>query len=682
MGAFFSCFSSINKKLCILAPQKLSFLIETNTKVHILMAQNRVIIENVQPEIDGGKYPAKRVVGQIVKVTADIFADGHDVIAAEVAYKHEKEKAWKRNSFTHLGNDAWVSEFKVEKQGYYEFKIEGWIDHALTWQHNIERKINDKQFVNIELLDGIQYLESLIEKVTKAEGKYLQHLVDLFRDSEKYHEAIKEALSPQLREIFEKYPQRKFTTTYDKVLRVYVDRKKALFSAWYEFFPRSTGEHGRHGTFKDCHKIIPRIAAMGFDTIYFPPIHPIGSDFKKGKNNSLNASPEDVGSCWAIGNVEGGHKDILPALGTLEDFKELIKYCESYGIEIAMDYALQCSPNHPYVKQYPQWFKWRPDGTVQYAENPPKKYQDILPINFETDDWKNLWNELLSILFYWIEVGIKIFRVDNPHTKSFRFWEWAISEVKKKYPDVIFLSEAFTRPKVMHMLAKLGFTQSYTYYTWRNTKYELSQYMTELTKGEGKEYFRPNFWPNTPDINPYILQSGNETLFMTRYFMAATLSSNYGIYGPVYELGIHTPIPGKEEYLDSEKYEIKQWDWDKKTRISELITLVNKIRKENPAFHDTNNLELCRIDNDQILAYFKYDHESQNYILCVVNLDPYNTQSGWVQVPLYLMGISEGHQLCMHDLLTGNKYIWEREWNYVELNPRYVPFHLFKIELR
>ena len=401
---------------------------------------------------------------------------------------------------------------------------------------------------------------------------------------------------------------------------------------------------------------------------------------RKGKNNATTAQEGEVGSPWAIGGKEGGHKDLHPELGSLEDFKSLLKAAEEKGIEVALDYALQCSPDHPYVKEHPEWFKWRPDGTVQYAENPPKKYQDILPIYFETEDWKALWDELLSILLYWCEIGVKIFRVDNPHTKAFVFWEWAIAQVKAKYPDTIFLAEAFTRPKVMHQLAKAGFTQSYTYYSWRNTKAELVEYMNEISYGKGKDYFKPNFWPNTPDINPYILQGGNEALFLVRYFMAATLSSNYGLYGPVYEYMIHDAMPGKEEYINSEKYDVKLWNWDKETKLTVLMRLVNQARRENPALQETCNFVNCPATDEQIFAYYKADQERLNHIICTVNLDPHNRRGSAIQVPIASMGIRADETYIVRDLLTGNSYQWRGEVNYVELDPYFLPFHLFRVE--
>jgi starch synthase (maltosyl-transferring) len=418
---------------------------------------------------------------------------------------------------------------------------------------------------------------------------------------------------------------------------------------------------------------------LGFDVLYFPPIHPIGFNFRKGKNNTVNALPGDDGVPYAIGSEEGGHKAVLKDLGTLADFKRLVKKSAEHGLEVALDFAIQCSPDHPYVKEHPKWFTWRPDGTVQYAENPPKKYQDILPVNFENDDWQNLWEELKSILDYWCEQGIRIFRVDNPHTKAFGFWEWCIAEVQKKYPGTIFLSEAFTKPKVMKELAKIGYTQSYTYYVWRTSKHELIEYMTELTQSEMKDYFRPNFWPNTHDINPYMLQGGNEAAFIFRYFMAATLSSNYGIFGPSYELMYHEPYPGKEEYLNSEKYEVRYWDWEKRNKLTDVITRVNAARKTNPALQETNNITFCDIANDNILAYYKKSKD--NHILCVVNIDPYNRQGGFVRVPLQELGLGNGIEFKVFDILTGVYYTWSSEWNYVELDPYQMPMHLFRIEI-
>ena len=644
-----------------------------------MLDQKRVVIENVLPQLQGGTFFIKRVTGENIAVSADVLADGHDVVACCVKYKHEKERKWSEVRMTHIENDYWEAVFKVQKQGFYTYYIEGWVDYALNWQHGTTRKIEDGQNVTSELLEGATYIEAILNKVNASEKEYLTTLISWFSNASDYDRATEAATSEQLKTVFTAYPQR-FLANQSKPLKVYVDREKARFSTWYEFFPRSASpEPEKHGTFKDCERLLPKIANMGFDVLYFPPVHPIGEVNRKGKNNTVTAEAGDTGSPWGIGSKHGGHKAIHPDLGTLEDFKTLVKKAKALGIEIAMDYALQAAPDHPYVKEHPQWFKWRPDGTVQYAENPPKKYQDILPIYFETKDWKNLWKELLSIVMFWIEeCGIHIFRVDNPHTKPFYFWGWLIGEVKKKYPDVLFLSEAFTRPKVMHELARQGFTQSYTYFTWRNTKQELIAYVEELTKTDQKEFFRPNFWPNTPDINPYILQGSNESIYLQRYFMAATLSANTGLYGPVFEYMDSAAVPGKEEYLNSEKYEVRHWDWDIENKLTGIITRINHVRREQPSLQQTNNILFCDTDNDMLLAYYKYDQDRTNETLMVVNLDAYYTKQGWVKLPMHELGVREGQQLRMEDVITGSSYIWDKEWNFVELHPT-LPFHLFKI---
>ncbi len=639
--------------------------------------QTRIVIENVLPQLDGGINPIKRIVNQKINVTAAVFSDGHDVIECSVKFKHEDDKKWQEARMNPSVNDEWYASFKVEKQGFYSYFVEGWVDYALNWQHGIERKIQDNQHVNSELLEGADYVKAVLEFANEQEKEYLQNLVVYFTIESDYDKAIQEATSSYLHQIFKKYPIR-FLENKSLELKVYVDRKKALFSTWYEFFPRSaSAEEGKHGTFKDCERLLPRVASMGFDTLYFPPIHPIGEVNRKGKNNATNSNPGDVGSPWGIGSQYGGHKSTHPELGSIDDFKSLVKKAKDLGIEVAMDYALQAAPDHPYVKDFPQWFKWRPDGTVQYAENPPKKYQDILPIYFESSDWKNLWKELLDVALFWIEeCDIKIYRVDNPHTKPFYFWGWLISEIKKKHPDVLFLAEAFTRPKIMNELAKQGFTQSYTYFTWRNSKKELTEYVEELTQSEQKEFYRPNFWPNTPDINPFALQNGNESIHLQKYFLAATLSSSVGIYGPVFEYRISAPMaPGKEEYLDSEKYEYFKWDWEKQNKITTLITRVNTIRKEQNSLQQTNNIVFCDTNNEQVISYYKFDDDKQNKTLMVVSLDAFNTSQAMVKLPKELL---RNLPVQITDLITGNSYIWAKEWNFVELPPE-LPFHLFKI---
>jgi len=638
--------------------------------------QIRVYTDNLSPEIDGGKYPVKRVVGETVEVEADAFADGHDLVRARLLFRHESEKKFQTVAMESDGGERWSGNFAVEKQGLYYYTVEAWVDHALSWQHTLKRRLSGKEKLDVELLNGVKHLQKIKPIATAKEKKSIDEIIELFQDKKRYDEAVKKSLDASTEELIKKYPDTSIHTRY-KELEVYVDRDKARFSNWYELFPRSAStELHKHGTFKNVEALLPRLQEMGIDVLYFPPIHPIGNAFRKGKNNSLKAKHGEPGSPWAIMD----HKAIHSELGDMNDFHSLVKKANDAGIEIALDYALQCSPDHPYVKDHPEWFTWRPDGTAQYAENPPKKYQDVVPFNFETEDWKSLWEELKSIIDFWIGHGVKIFRVDNPHTKSIYFWEWMIAEVKKKNPDVLFLAEAFTAPKMMYHLAKAGFTQSYTYFTWRNSKAELTEYLEELTKTDVKEFFRPNFWMNTPDILPFHLQTGKEAVFITRLFMAATMSSNYGFYGPVYELLEHDALPGREEYLNSEKYEIRNWDWEKDTRVKVLVTAINRARKENQALQDTNNIEFLNIQNDNLLAYYKESRDGKNKFICIVNLDPNNKQWGFLQTPLEKIGKKEGQKFFVHDLLNDARYQWDKRWNYVELDPYILPCHLFRIE--
>ncbi|QBA63764.1 alpha-1,4-glucan--maltose-1-phosphate maltosyltransferase [Muriicola soli] len=643
------------------------------------MKQERVVIENVNPQLQCGAYYIKRVVGETVIVHADVLGDGHDVIQAEVAYKHESEKSFTQLRMEHLGNDVHHAIFKVNKQGYYDYKVEGWVDNPLNWQHGIEAKLKDGQIVTSELLDGVQYLKVLQKKLKGKEKEYISDLIQAFQDKDKYETAVKEAISKKLHEMFIKHPLKNLVNS-SAVLKVYVDRKKANFSTWYEFFPRSTAvEEGKHGTFKDAQRLFPKISAMGFDTVYLPPIHPIGEVNRKGKNNTTKAEEGDSGVPWGIGSKHGGHKSIHPELGSEKDFKDFIKKASEFDLEVAMDLAFQAAPDHPYITSNPEWFRKRPDGTMQYAENPPKKYQDIVNFYFETKEYKKLWQELLDVTLHWISFGIKIFRVDNPHTKPYYFWNWLIEEVKKDHPDVLFLAEAFSRPKVMQQLAKQGFSQSYTYFTWRVHKHELIEYVTELTQSDMKEYYRPNFWPNTPDINPYHLQGANESMHLIRYALAATLCGNLGIYGPVFEYMVSEAMPGKEEYLHSEKYEVRFWDWSIENKITYLITKLNHLRKDHPSLQQTNNIRFCRIDNDKLIAFYKWNDDRSDEILVVINLDSYYAQQGMVQLPLGDLGVEAGKPIQMRDLVTDNSYLWYNEWNFVELPPS-LPFHVFQIK--
>jgi starch synthase (maltosyl-transferring) len=645
--------------------------------------RRRVVIENVKPQLDCGRFPIKRVVGERVVVTADIFADGHDTVSARIRYQRQGDREWRETPMQLLGNDRWKGEFFIQEVGFYRYLIEGWIDHFKTWQQDLRKKFATGQSSKADLLIGADYAKETSERAATEDREKLLKIAEVLKKGEDRQEIVTVALNDEFTKLMRKYPDQRVAVSSEKELAVVVDRGKALFSTWYELFPRSCSlEPGEYGTFKDCEKLLPEIARMGFDVLYLPPIHPIGKTNRKGKNNALEVLPDDVGSPWAIGSREGGHKATHPQLGTLEEFERLAKRAKDYGIEIAMDLAFQCSPDHPYVKDHPEWFRWRPDGTLQYAENPPKKYEDIIPFNFETEKWTSLREELKSIVLFWIERGIRIFRVDNPHTKPFAFWEWLIQEVKRDYPEVIFFSEAFTRPKVMYRLAKVGFTQSYTYFTWRNTKKELTDYLTELTQTDVREYFRPNFWPNTPDILPESLQYGARPAFMIRLVLAATLASNYGIYGPAFELCIHEAISGKEEYLHSEKYELKHWDWEKAGNLRDFISRVNRIRKENPALQTTWNLCFYEVDNDSLLAYGKATEDLSNILLVVVNLDPFHTQSGWVRIPVNQLGIDSTQPYLVHDLLSDDKYIWQGERNFVELNPQVLPANIFRVRKR
>jgi len=643
--------------------------------------QQRVVIEQVGPAIDGGRFPIKRVVGESVVVTADIFADGHDELSAQLCYRRAEEGLWRATPMTFVDNDRWRGKFIVDQMGRYDYTLESWVDHFKTWQRDLKKKHEAGLDIKVDLIVGGDLVEHAAKRAAGGDQKKLLSYANHLRKGKDRKTAVDLALGPELTETMVKYPEIRFATRYDKPLAVWVDRPKALFSSWYERFPRSCSpKTGQHGTFRDMERLLPEIARMGFDVLYLPPIHPIGHTHRKGKNNSTMAESGDPGSPWAIGNESGGHTAIHPDLGTENDFTRLVNKAGDHGIEIALDIAFQCSPDHPYVKAHPEWFRWRPDGTVQYAENPPKKYEDIIPLNFETDDWKSLWEELKNVMLFWVKKGVRIFRVDNPHTKPFGFWQWAISEIKQEHPDVLFLAEAFTKPKVMYDLAKIGFTQSYTYFTWRNTKHEFIEYLTELTQSEVREYFKPNFWPNTPDILPEHLQFDGRPAFLTRLVLAATLSSNYGIYGPAFELCLNIPRPGVEEYIDNEKYEIKHWDWDAPGNLRTFITRVNQIRRDHPALHTSWNLRFCDIDNDQLLCYGKATDDRSDLLLMAVNLDPHYVQSGWLRVPIKEWGIPPDQPYSVHDLLSDEKFIWQGETNYIQLDPLALPAHILKVE--
>jgi starch synthase (maltosyl-transferring) len=647
-------------------------------------SRQRVVIEGVYPEIDGGRFPVKRTVGDRLRVEADIVADGHEVIAALLLYRREQDADWRSAPMQPLVNDRWRGEFQVLELGRYVYAIQAWVDRFRTWQRDLKKRVDAGQDVAIEFLVGADLAEEASQRAPENQARQLAVWADILRGEGGLQEKFETAQNPELAELMRQNPDQRFISVYDKNLTVVVDPVKARFSTWYEMFPRSCSPvPGRHGTFKDCEARLPYIAKMGFDVLYLPPVHPIGHTNRKGKNNRPVAEPGDVGSPWAIGAAEGGHKAVHPELGALEDFRHFVERAKEYGIDLALDIAYQGSPDHPYVKEHPRWFRWRPDNTVQYAENPPKKYEDIYPFDFETEDWPALWEEFKNVILFWLEQGVTIFRVDNPHTKPFHFWEWLITEIKRDHPEAIFLSEAFTRPKVMYRLAKLGFTQSYTYFAWRNTKWELTQYFTELSQTEVKEYFRSNLWPNTPDILTEYLQFGGRPAFMIRLALAATLGANYGIYGPPFELCVNQPRdPGSEEYLDSEKYEVRYWDLNQTHSLKDFIGRVNKIRRENPALHSDWNLRFFPIDNEQLICYGKFTDDLDNIIVAVVNLNPHHAQGGWLELPLRELGLDPAQPYQVHDLLGDGRFLWHGPRNYVELDPRALPAHIFRVRRR
>ncbi len=636
------------------------------------ISTKRAIIENVTPQVDGGRFAAKRSLGDKVAVEADIFTDGHDAIHAVLLHRKVGAKDWIENPMEFLVNDHWRAQFTVGELGVWEYKLIAWVDEFLSWRNDLAKRKEPADIAQA-LLSGAEIIGR-----TAARAKPLKAWSNSLKEPDDPLQRRKIALDEELKRTMIANADRENATVLEQPLRIVVEPERARYSTWYELFPRSCGSG--HGTFKDVEARLPYVAKLGFDVLYFPPIHPIGVTKRKGKNNSLTANENDPGSPWAIGAKEGGHKAIHPDLGTLADFKRLIARAKGHGIEIALDIAFQCAPDHPYVKEHPRWFRWRPDGTVQYAENPPKKYEDIYPFNFESEDWQALWRELKSVFDYWIEQGVKMFRVDNPHTKPFAFWEWTIGEIQKSHPDVIFLAEAFTRPRIMHRLAKLGFSQSYTYFAWRNTKSELTEYFTELAQSPSREYFRPNCWPNTPDILTEYLQFGGRPAFMVRLALAATLSANYGIYGPAFELLQDTPRePRSEEYLNSEKYEIKAWELDRPESLRDFVARVNNIRKENPALHCDWRLRFYSCDNNELICYGKTSEDLTNVIVAVVNLDPYHRQSGFVELPLADLKIDAAHPYEVHDLLSGAHYLWHGPRNYIELDPSHSPAHIFRL---
>jgi starch synthase (maltosyl-transferring) len=641
-------------------------------------ARRRIVIEAVQPELDCGRYAVKREVGDTLEVSADIFKEGHDAIAAAVRYRPEDEDEWMEARMRFFDNDRWTGSFPLTRNVRYLYTVVAWTDTFGTWASDLRKKYDAGQDVATELAEGVLLVVGAADRADGADRDHLRRLLAKLQDAPTLAERVAAALDPELLHLVERWPDRWDLTEHERLLPVQVDRVAARFAAWYEMFPRSASDDpARHGTFRDVAARLPYVRDMGFDVLYFPPIHPIGLAHRKGKNNTLGAGPDQPGSPYAIGGEAGGHRDVHPELGTLEDFRRLVEAAGRHGLEIAIDFAIQVSPDHPYARDHPGWFHVRPDGTIKYAENPPKKYQDIYPLNFYGGDWEGQWREWRDVVLFWVEQGVKTFRVDNPHTKPVQFWEWMIREVQRAHPDVLFLSEAFTRPKMMRALAKAGFSQSYTYFTWRNFKGEITEYLTELTQGPMKEYFRGSLWPNTPDILPEFLQRGGRPAFMIRAILAATLSSVYGIYSG-FELCEGTPLPGKEEYLDSEKYEIKAWDWERPGNIRPLVTRLNAVRRANPALHEYDNLRFHQADDDHVLFYGKTTADRTSLVFVAVNLDPFEAHEATLHFPLDQMGIGWDDPWEVEELLTGERHFWQGGRQHVRLEPG-APGRIFRV---
>ncbi|HVC93737.1 MAG TPA: alpha-1,4-glucan--maltose-1-phosphate maltosyltransferase [Pirellulales bacterium] len=652
-------------------------IVEPSKDIPFDDGRRRVTITSVTPEIGGGRYPIKRTAGQDVTVTATAFADGHELVRCVLRHRAQHGDDWSEQFMRPLGNDQWQAVFPVNKIGRYRYTVQSWVDRFQTWSRDLRKRVEALQHGRADLLIGAQLVRDAQRRAPEADADRLKGFAAALEREGDLAAQVDMALAGELSELMDRYADRGRQTTYHRELVVVVDRPLARCGAWYEMFPRSCADTpGEHGTFRDCVRRLPYVASMGFDVLYLPPIHPIGRTHRKGKNNTVECGANDLGSPWAIGSAEGGHKAIHPQLGTLADFRCLVEQARRQGLEVALDLAFQCSPDHPYVRDHPEWFRKRPDGTIQYAENPPKKYQDIIPIDFETPRWRELWDELRSVVSFWIDQGVRIFRVDNPHTKPFAFWEWLIGETQREHPDVIFLAEAFTRPSVMYELARCGFTQSYTYFPWRTTRQELTDYFTELTQSEIREVLRPSAWTNTPDILIEYLQIGGRAAFAARLVLAATLSANYGIYGPAFELCEREALqPGSEEYLNSEKYEMRTWDLARPGNLAGLITRVNRIRRENPALQSDGSLAFHPTTNEQLICYSK--REGENVIVVVVNLDPHHAHSGWIELPPERLGVATDSRFQVHDLLADARYLWYGPRNYVELHPDVSPAHIF-----
>ncbi len=639
-----------------------------------------ILIENITPGLEGGRYAIKRVVGDECVVEADIFRDGAEVLRAQIRWGKEGESQFQTAPLEPLMNDRWHGRFRVPDLADYWFTLEAWTDPFASWRSALRRWVEGSQDVASEIQEGIHQVTAAAEQAQGEDRQTLLEGAALLRNCGGDGDAALAIVSDTaLSGLMDRLGARVQPVVHDPPQPVQVNRPRARYGSWYEMFPRSQGTvPGRGATLREAEARLPAIRDLGFDVIYLPPIHPIGVTHRKGRNNALEAGPGDPGSPWAIGGGAGGYMDVEPALGTVEDFAHFAGVANRLGMEIALDFAIQCSPDHPWVREHPEWFYHRPDGTIKYAENPPKRYQDIYPLNFQGDHAKQIWLAILEIIEFWIDHGVKIFRIDNPHTKPFSFWHWLLQQVRRRDPEVLFLAEAFTRPKIMKALAKLGYHQSYSYFTWRNTKAELTEYLTELTQTDMREYYQPNFFTNTPDILHEFLQRGGRPAFQIRLILAATLSPSYGIYSG-FELCENEAVPGTEEYLNSEKFEIKVRDWNRPGNLNELVARVNRIRAENPALHAMGNVRFLTAENSSILFYLKATPDKSNVLLIAVNLDPFHTQEAIVWVPLADIGVRAGESYNVEDLLTGAKYNWG-ERNFVRLAPEAMPAHILRVE--
>ncbi|MGE5186632.1 MAG: maltotransferase domain-containing protein [Acidobacteriota bacterium] len=637
-------------------------------------APPRVVILAVRPEVDGGRYPIKRVVGETVEVEADLVADGHDVLRGVLRHRPPGEQPWQEVELAAAGNDTWRASFVASALGRHHYTVAAWIDAFASWRRGLERKVEAGVDVGVELAEGAALVAEAGARIGDAA---LCDAARVLRGEQPVELRIAAALDPTLAERMARAADRSHATRSGRELEVHVERPLAACSAWYELFPRSTGPGGRHGTLRDAEAWLDYIRDLGFDLVYLPPIHPIGRAFRKGPDNTPTAGPGDPGSPWAIGGPEGGHTSVHPELGTLADFDHFVAAARERGLEVALDIALQCSPDHPWVREHPSWFEHRADGTIRYAENPPKKYQDVYPFDFDSADWRALWDALRDVFVFWCERGVRVFRVDNPHTKPLPFWEWCLREVSARYPDAVFLAEAFTRPKLMYALAKVGFSQSYTYFTWRTTRWELETYLRELASAPVAEFFRPSFWPTTPDIFPEHLVHGGRAAFVQRLVLAATLAANYGVYGPSYELMEREPRAGAEELARNEKYQLREWDVTREDSLRHVVARLNRIRHAHPALQDLRSLAFHGSDNALVIAYSKRRGDSS--VLVVVNLDPHHTHRAWLDLDLAALGVPSDRTFQVHDLLSGARFSWRGPRNFIELVPDQMPAHIFEV---